>query len=384
MRWCCCLKTAHFANGFEHESVPVLVVPLAGLKQVRRESGWKSVLASVPGLLQTRSHLRRVARDYDLLYANSMKALLVACLVRRWNQPVVWHLRDILSADHFSKLLRLMVVAVANSLASAIIVNSHATAEAFVASGGSRSKMTVVYDGVDAAAFDALDAASTRSLRASFTAPGRLLIGVFSRLSHWKGQHIVLEAISEIPHVDLLIVGDALFGEAAYAESLRARAARPDLAGRVRFLGFRSDTAELMRCVDIVVHSSTSAEPFGLVIVEGMLACKPVIATRAGGAMEIIQQDKSGLLVTPGSIEELLDAILYLGSNTDEMFRLGRAGKRRARDKFPVGAMFQGIEEVIQRQSPARGKPVYQVQSRTEATFALTRSGLVGVLSDEY
>jgi glycosyltransferase involved in cell wall biosynthesis len=116
-------------------------------------------------------------------------------------------------------------------------------------------------------------------------------------------------------------VGDALFGEQAYAATLHARAAQPDLAGRVHFLGFRSDIPALMCSMDIIAHTSTAPEPFGLVIVEAMLARRPVIATAAGGALEIVLRQQTGLLVAPGSIAELHDALSYILANPVEATR---------------------------------------------------------------
>ena len=185
----------------------------------------------------------------------------------------------------------------------------------------------------------------------------RLLLGVFSRLSPWKGQHIVLEAISTIPGVALLVVGDALFGESAYADTLHTRAAQDDLSGRVTFLGFRQDVADLMRSVDIVLHSSTSAEPFGLVIVEGMLAGKPVIATNAGGATEIIQTGRTGILVAPGCVTELHEAIVRLSNDHGLVQRLGHAGRAHAAETFPLDAMYAGIDRVLRR-FDARRAPI--------------------------
>ena len=86
-----------FREHLEREGVPVQVVPMDGLKEVRRGAGWRSAFSALPALLRTRAAMRRIARNHDVLYANSMKALMVAALIRRRRQPVVWHLRDILS-----------------------------------------------------------------------------------------------------------------------------------------------------------------------------------------------------------------------------------------------------------------------------------------------
>ena len=214
--------------------IPVVVLPLAAAGQIRRESGWKHVLATLPALAALRRRLARAARSADVLYANSQKAFLLSALARRRRQPLVWHLRDILSAEHFSPLLRRVAVEAANRLATVILVNSNATAEAFVAAGGDRKKLRFAPDGVDPQPFHQISNAEVASLRQEIGAMGPgLRIGLFGRLAPWKGQHILLESVAAIPQAQVYLVGDALFGEDSYAASLRTRASEPDLAGRV-------------------------------------------------------------------------------------------------------------------------------------------------------
>ena len=143
---------------------------------------------------------------------------------------------------------------------------------------------------------------SQSALRAQLGLPTGRLIGIFGRLTRWKGQHIALEALRSLPGVHLVIVGEALFTEddRAYREELQRTAEEPGLQGRVHFLGFRSDVTALLQAMDVVVHCSVAAEPFGRVIVESMLAGTPVVATRGGGVDEIITDGQDGFLVPPG------------------------------------------------------------------------------------
>jgi glycosyltransferase involved in cell wall biosynthesis len=200
--------------------------------------------------------------------------------------------------------------------------------------------------------FDGIHPERIAKLRKEIGSDIRPTVGIFGRLSPWKGQHILLEALSTLPLVHVALVGDALFGETAYLEILKARAAQPDIAGRVHFLGFRRDVPELMKSMDIVVHSSVSAEPFGLVIVEGMLARRPVIATRAGGVEEIIRHGESGILVTPGSVSELRAAMEALLADPEAAKRIAQAGRQRAEDVFSLESLFRGISAVINELMP--------------------------------
>ena len=348
-----------FADGpfrplLESLGLRVHVLSSEGLTSVRRESGLRSLASKLPSLLRLRADVARIAREFDLLYANSQKAFLLAALAKRRGQPLVWHLRDILTADHFSPLMRRVAVGFGNRFATSILANSRATAEAWVAAGGDREKITVIHDGVSPVPFDSVDAATIAALRAGFgdDAP---VVGLFGRLSHWKGQHILLEALADVPGIHGVLVGDALFGEDAYADALRQRAGQADLAGRVHFLGFRSDVPALMKSVNMVVHTSTAPEPFGLVIVEGMLAQKPVIATRAGGAVEILQSPEDGadpgqgILIEPGSVAELISALRRLLDNPERGRQMARAGRQRAEEAFSEEALIAGIRGAVTR-----------------------------------
>jgi glycosyltransferase involved in cell wall biosynthesis len=336
-----------FRPMLEELGIPVEVLTLAALKEVRRESGLWKLLSTVPAWLRLRRRLAQAARQADVLYANSQKAFLLSAFARRSGQPLVWHLRDILTGEHFSPVLRRIAVSVGNRFATAIIVNSKATADAFVAAGGRHDLLREVPDGVSARPFDEVDPDTVKRLCEELCPPEKILVGVFGRLAEWKGQHVLLEAIVNLPDVHLCIVGDALFGEKPYAETLKNRANQLDLTRRVTFLGFRRDIPALMKCMDIIVHTSIVAEPLGRVILEGMLARKPVIATRAGGAAEIVQDRENGLLVSPGSVTELLNAIKLLCADRELSQELALAGRRRAERDYSMEIMADRVERVL-------------------------------------
>lgn len=158
----------------------------------------------------------------------------------------------------------------------------------------------------------------TASLVAPSAPPSTgLLVGLFGRLTPWKGQRVLMEAVARMPGATMVLVGAPLFGEHTYEAALRARAAEPDLAGRVHFLGFRADVAELMHCMDVVVHASVWAEPFGRVVVEGMLAARPVVATAAGGVKEIVDDGETGILVSPDDAPALASALNRLADEAE-------------------------------------------------------------------
>ena len=318
---------------------------------VERTGGRLDDLKAIPGILQMVLQLRKMAREYDILYANSQKALVIGSLAgKAAGRPVIWNLHDILTADHFSGAHRKLGVFLANQFVDHVIVNSQATMNAFEESGGDIDKTSIIYNGIDASRFDTIDAHEVQELRTSLGLSQCKIVGVFSRLTPWKGQHILLESLAHLPDVHALLVGGALFqDDLSYERSLRNLAEQMGITERVHFLGFRDDVPRLMKAVDIVLHSSTSPEPFGRVIVEGMLAHKPVIATGAGGAKEIIKDGVDGILIPPNNPMAMVSAIKRLISDPERTDTIARNGYHMARERFSIESIVQKVENQIRK-----------------------------------
>lgn len=313
---------------------------------VKRAGGLAGALRAIPNMLSLAKRVAQRARAHDVVFANSQKALIVASLASRLaRRPLVWNLHDILTADHFSAFNRKVAVAFANGFAQRVIVNSEATLRAFHEAGGAVEKGTVVYNGVETAAFDEARADDVVSSRRELGLVDVPVVGVFSRLSPWKGQHVLIEALPQLPNVHALFVGSALFGEGGYEEKLYQLAERLGVSDRVHFLGFRSDIALLMKCCDVVAHTSVSPEPFGRVIIEAMAAGRPVVATKAGGALEIVTEE-TGLLIPPRDSAALAHAIRTV-LNPDVGAWLVTAARERVQTTFSQKETNAGIARVV-------------------------------------
>ena len=325
---------------------------LHGMKKTSRIPAVGALVAT----MRLARKLARIAKPFDLLYANSPKSFLVATLAGAVaRKPVIWHLRDILGNGHFSGINSRVVVTAANWGAAHVVANSHATADAFVHAGGRRSLVSVVHNGIDAAPYDRLAADTRAAVRTELgIAQDVFLVGMFSRLHPWKGQTVLLDAIARLPDVHALIVGGALFsGEAPYESELRSRAGLPSYAGRVHMLGARDDVPRLLAACDVVVHASVLAEPFGRVLVEAMLAGRPVIATRAGGVPEVVTDGETGVLVEPGDARALTDALDALHRDPPRVAHFARQGAAHARRHFSRDAMLAGVRPRPHTRSPS-------------------------------
>lgn len=315
---------------------------------VRRESGPLRALAAGPAVLALVGQVAALARGHDLIYANSQKASLVGALAsRRTGVPLVVHLHDLLIPAHFRSLHRRVSVVAANR-ARRVIADSAATGAAFVAAGGRADRVDVVHYGFPVP--PPVGPVRLASLRAELGIDqNAFVVAHVGRLSPWKGQDVFLRALARVPEANGLIVGEPLFGEDELTHSLPELAAQLGVADRVVFTGFRSDVADLLQASDLLVHSSTSPEPFGRVIVEGMVAGVPVVAARAGGPLEIIDDGRTGWLTEPGDVGALADRIQRALADPAGRRTVARAGAASAGRRFTLEAMHAGIAESIER-----------------------------------
>lgn len=315
---------------------------------VRRGGAMARALVAVPAALELGTRLARIAGAYDLIYANSQKAAAVALLASAITRhKVIWHLHDILSADHFGWLQRHAMAFLSKHFARAVIVVSAAARDAFVASGGTQAGLHIIHNGIDPAPFKGLPDMPREDLRQALCLPAGPLVGLFGRITPWKGQRVLIEALQYLPGTHALIVGSPMFGEDAEDAYLKKRAADLGVDNRVHFLGYRADTPRLMRAVDLVVHCSTAPEPFGRVIVEALFAGTPILAADGGASREILGTETTWL-VPPGNAPALAAAIARtLATDAATMAFQVAAMRSRVEEEFTLSRMMAGIDRLI-------------------------------------
>ena len=348
------LEDGPFVEMLRERGVLVETVSMPGeAKSVSKSAGAGAFFKAAPQLLAFYHEVRRRLEDANLVYCNTPKAIvlggLIAWLSRR---NLVVHLHDLLTGEHFSPM-NLKLLQFFARRAGLVIANSKATAATFVATGGRRAVVEVVYNGFEPEHFARPKDFVQSALRAQLGLPTGHLIGIFGRLTRWKGQHVALEALRSLPGVHLVVVGEALFTEddRTYRELLQRTAEEPGLQGRVHFLGFRSDVTALLQAMDVVVHCSVAAEPFGRVIVEAMLAGTPVVATRGGGVDEIITEGRDGFLIRSADPAALALAVGKIIQDPELAARLSSAALESARERFSmektVGRIRQLLKDVV-------------------------------------
>jgi glycosyltransferase involved in cell wall biosynthesis len=345
-----------FADGdfrklLQQHHIPVEVLATQAI-QVRKQSNLLQSLASVGQLAPLLAKVVQTAKEYDVIYANTQKALVIGALASFLaRRPLVYHLHDILSLEHFSQTNLRIAVTLANRFASLVIANSQASQTAFIQAGGNAKITEIVYNGFECQNYQ-ISASEVKELQQKLGLEGKFVVGHFSRLAPWKGQHILIAALSQCPpEVTVILVGDALFGEQDYVQQLHEQVAQLKLENRVKFLGFRADVPQLMAACNLVAHTSTAPEPIGRVIVEAMLCGTPVVAAQAGGAMELVEHGVNGFLVTPGEIAELAQVINTCVAETAMIATMANHGRAIACQRFDIVAINQQIAQLLNQLS---------------------------------
>ena len=218
---------------------------------------------------------------------------------------------------------------------------SEAVRQVLITSGVPARRVQTVHSGIDLRRFVAVQAAPPM-----FPA-GTRIIGTVGHLAGHKGHRYLLEAaallVREEPQLGVVIAGDG-----ALRSQLEAQAAALGITAHICFTGFRRDILALMQNFEIFVFSSY-LEGLGTAILDAMALGKPVVATRAGGIPEAVEDGVTGLLVPPRDPQALANALRYLLQSPARAQTFGGAGRQRVEQHFTVAQMACGTLQAYER-----------------------------------
>lgn len=215
-----------------------------------------------------------------------------------------------------------VVIAISNFIANLIVERHHIDP----------AKIRVIPRGVDPAIFDPDRVSAgriSRLHRAWRLNDGQPVVLLPGRITGWKGQRVLIEALAKMTHQDVcaVLVGDDQ-GRSGYVAELTRLAQRLGVADRLRLVGHCDDMPAAFRLADVVVNASTDPEAFGRVVIEAQAMGCLVIATDHGGAVETVEHEVTGWRVTPGDATELAAGLDYvLALPTDHRREVGTAAR---------------------------------------------------------
>jgi glycosyltransferase involved in cell wall biosynthesis len=328
------LSAAYREAGFTVAEIPF--VPPRKVLELRKLAAF--FLAYGPHVFRTARLLRRW--KIEVVHVNTINNLQGPVAARLTGCPLVWHVREIAGEGRIGRAMRGLVA----RLAHVAVANSNAVADSLAACG---DRVHTVYNGIDLSEYPEPDCAT----------PREPLIACVGRLEHWKGQHVLVEALPEVlaahPDARAWFVGGPAVNKPDYLPGLQARCAALGIADRVTFTGPRTDVPEILRRAVLLVLPSVEPEPFGRTLVEAMAAGCPPIATAVGGPLEIVEDGVSGVLVPPGDAAALAEAIQELLANPARARVMGKAGRARVVPRFSLDRM---VEEMSQLLASAAGR----------------------------
>jgi len=305
-------------------------------------NAWRLARGSISALGYVRKLRRRIAAlQATVVHSNGVKMHLLAALARKFSRggfPLVWHLHDYVS----NRRLTSRALGILGSECTVAIANSKSVAADAATVLHVPRGIDVIYNAVDIDVYrpdgDRLDLDACAGLSAP--PAGTLRVGLLATFAKWKGHEIFLRAVAAIAParaIRFYIIGGPIYatlGSQWELDELRETANALGLGDRIGFTGFVDDAAAAIRSLDVVVHASTSPEPFGLVIVQAMACQRALITTGLGGARESVEPGFDCLTYEAPDPVALASAIEMLTADLDLRARLGEAGRAKAVTMF--------------------------------------------------
>lgn len=320
----------------------VFEYPFSGIRRTLNPVTWfRGLIKLGMGI----SNIQKIisGNNIDIVHANSLKSAIMGGMgAHQAGAQLVFHTRDFLPAG----IWRGVLINWAYRLSDRIIVNSKAVS--IIYGKDPKQKVSVVYNYVDPPIMSA--GKNPGSIRIENGCPvNALLLGYSGRLHPAKGLETLLTGFSQIlklmPEAILWIVGGTMPGEEQYLENIKSITREMAIAGSVKFFGWRDDALDLMSCFDLLVVPSQK-EPFGRVTVEAMMLGIPVVATASGGTLEIIEDNKTGLLFDPGNSRQMSEKCLEVINDPEKTKEMTRLAKSEVERKFGAKNYIDGVQRV--------------------------------------
>lgn len=333
------------AHQIEYET---LAFPYFWLKLSRQsiESQILFLLLGIPGYLFYLCQLYwRIQRQpISVIHSTGIKCHITLCLLHFFlPAQIIIHFRDLMS----SPLLQKIFLKFKNSRKIVWITASDAISKTFP-----QLPTQVVYCG-----FSDTQYAPEKNnyLHDLLQIPHHhKLVGLVGVFAKWKGQREFIMAanlaLRELQETHFLLIGGQIYdtlAEQGYTKSLHDLVSALGREEFIHFVPFQKYPQKVYNSLDLLVHCSIEPEPFGRVIVEGLFCEVPMIASAAGGALEIIKDESYGLLHRPGDYEELSRQILKSLREPDRKQKAILAAKKTRRD-YSLEGRFSVLKEIIE------------------------------------
>ncbi|WP_295389974.1 glycosyltransferase [uncultured Thiodictyon sp.] len=237
------------------------------------------------------------------------------------------------------------VVGLKYRLHDRVIAISEGIGRVLLSEGLPPAKLRVVRSAVDWQRYDRPCDRAAVAARLGVPAQG-LWLAVVAQLIERKGHRFLLRALPPLAaaHPGLRVF---FFGQGPKAADLAREAHALGLAGQVTLAGFRDDLADILPCLDVLVHPALM-EGLGVSLLQAASAGVPILASRVGGIPEAVRDGENGVLVPPGDSDALGAALGALLADPARRRALGAGGRALMVCEFSIDAMVEGNLAVYQ------------------------------------
>ena len=236
----------------------------------------------------------------DLVYTNTSTLISPSIAAKFSGIPSTFHIHEIPNGNSlYSRFITLF----ANVFPKKIICVSKSVYDFWIKEGLKKNKVKIIYNGFN-----------FKKLKSKIIINDKIVFTSISRLIPYKGHSLLIRIFDMLckknKNIYLQIVGDTLPEYQKYFDELKFDINKRGLNKKIKFLGFRSDVISILEKTNFFIHTPLSPDPLPTVIFEAIKCETPVITNRLGGAYEILDKGKNGLIIKNDSIEESVEIIL--------------------------------------------------------------------------
>lgn len=368
------LADGPLVNELGDRGIRVVVEPMPEALARLGDSGGSMVgvvarsMALLPAIWRFSALLRRrlAALAPDIIHSNGFKAHLLGAMAAPDRSKVVWHLHDFVGARRLAPFL---LARMARRVTVAVAVSA-AVAEDFGCLLP-RVPVKVLSNAVNIARYCPgpgdggwLDRLAGMPEVAE---PETVRVGLVATYARWKGHELFLRALRQVcsrTPARYYIIGGPIYSTGAQWSLGELQAMAKSLGVEARFIPLQADMPAVYRALDVVVHASTSPEPFGLVIAEAMACGRPVVAAMSGGAKDLFTDGENALGYPMGDAAALGVALARLVDSPSLRENLAAAAVLSARTWLDPSRCAQALASwYSQLMEPPAGSPARQVIS---------------------
>ena len=272
------------------------------------------------------------AEQIDLVYSNGTAVMIGAITCAKTKTRHIWHIHEIMTPPWPLKKIQIYLMDRVSTLQIAV---SRAAEKHWKSLVKKPEKIIQLFNGVEMAFYKDV-----------IQPGGPVTIGMIGRVNHWKGQPYFMQIAKELgPNYRYIMAGDPYPGyEYLLAEN---KALQKKLQIDLVDLGYVADNRDFFNQIHVLVLPSILPDPLPTVILEAMAAGKPVIATRQGGALDMVKEGETGIFIPIEDPKKAAEIIRPLIENTDEIKKMSIQARERAKQHFSLERFNAEMTRII-------------------------------------